>query len=362
MRESRTHGTDSYTVSATVLAPFLRLCEEAGERTAVKAYRLAEEILQTRGISMASIEADSTQRLPWSVVLELYHAFVDLLDNPAAALLAGARAKPGDFQLLEYLCRSCNTIGEAIEHLGRYLPLVIEMDYELHMEGDRAETILRFPFELNVPSGWYEFMSAYLANMSMIYVVPLDTVPVREVRFTHAPPQYAQQFATIFPAPVRFNAEHDGAVFDASFMRHPLRTADPILHDILQRAADVELGLIPRLNAFITRVRVAVQEHLHQGARLESVAASLTVSPATLRRRLREYGTTFTNLLDDVRREHARRYLGEPERNIAEIAYQLGFAHPPAFHRACKRWFQQSPSEFRDSLAPHPVSRLWRQR
>lgn len=362
MRDTKASNTGNYTVSATVLAPFLRLCEEAGKQTAFRAYRLSEEALQSRGISMASIEADSSQRLPWSLVLELYQAFVDLLDNPAAALLAGARAKPGDFQLLEYLCRSCNTVGEAVDHIGRYLPLVIEGDYELHIEGDRAETRLRFPFELNVPSGWYEFMSAYLANMAINYIEPLDDVPVREILFTHPAPEYAAEFEALFAAPVRFDAEYNGALFKASFMRHPLRTADPILHDILLRVADAELKLIPRLNAFITRVRATVQEQLDRGASLETVAASLTVSPATLRRRLREHGTTFTNLLDDVRREHARRYLREPDRNIAEIAYQLGFAHPPAFHRACKRWFQQSPSEFREALAPHPVSRLWRHR
>jgi AraC-like DNA-binding protein len=126
--------------------------------------------------------------------------------------------------------------------------------------------------------------------------------------------------------------------------------------------ADAELELLPRLNAFTSRVRGAVQQHLAQGATLEKVASQLNLSSGTLRRRLREHGITYTNLVDDVRREQARRWLRQPEQNIAEIAYKLGFSHPPAFHRACKRWFQQSPSEYRDEAVRNPVSRLWRHR
>ena len=65
-------------------------------------------------------------------------------------------------------------------------------------------------------------------------------------------------------------------------------------------------------------------------------------------------------LLQEVRRDHAKTLLQDPELNISEVAYQLGFSHPPALHRAFKRWFGLSPTEYRDGLRRHPASRFWR--
>jgi AraC-like DNA-binding protein len=74
------------------------------------------------------------------------------------------------------------------------------------------------------------------------------------------------------------------------------------------------------------------------------------VSVATLRRRLEEEGTTFTGLVDEVRRDLAERHLSDPHRTISEVAFMLGFAHAPAFHKAFRRWTGATPSERRARL------------
>ena len=83
---------------------------------------------------------------------------------------------------------------------------------------------------------------------------------------------------------------------------------------------------------------------------MESVSAALGVSVATLRRRLEEEGTTFTLLVDEVRRDLAERHLSDPHRTISEVAFMLGFSHAPAFHKAFRRWTGATPSERRARL------------
>ncbi|HEX3770273.1 MAG TPA: helix-turn-helix transcriptional regulator, partial [Polyangiaceae bacterium] len=96
------------------------------------------------------------------------------------------------------------------------------------------------------------------------------------------------------------------------------------------------------------RAREAITSRLGTGEMcMESVAAALAMSVPTLRRRLEDEGTTFTDLVDDVRRDLAERYLREPQRSISEIAMLLGFAHAPAFHKAFRRWKGITPSEHR---------------
>ena len=67
----------------------------------------------------------------------------------------------------------------------------------------------------------------------------------------------------------------------------------------------------------------------------------------TLQRRLEDEGTGFRTVLDDHRNRLAHAYLGQRNLSVAEVAYLLGFASTPAFHRAFKRWAGQTPAEFR---------------
>jgi AraC-like DNA-binding protein len=76
----------------------------------------------------------------------------------------------------------------------------------------------------------------------------------------------------------------------------------------------------------------------------------LGTSQRSLHRRLSEEGTTFNDLLDEVRREFSQRYLARPRLAVAEVAYLVGFNDPSAFFKAFRRWTGVTPSQYRLSL------------
>jgi AraC-like DNA-binding protein len=169
-------------------------------------------------------------------------------------------------------------------------------------------------------------------------------------------------FEQVFGVPVRFGAEHNAIVFPISMLAHPLRGADPVLHAVLRRLADHELSLLENLSAFPNKVRAAIEAELEHGAALEQVAARMHLSAGGLRSRLRQHGATYSDLLDAVRKDHARRALRDTQLGISELAHRLGFAHPPAFNRAFKRWFGVTPNMYREVKSEHPAARFWRPR
>jgi AraC-like DNA-binding protein len=71
------------------------------------------------------------------------------------------------------------------------------------------------------------------------------------------------------------------------------------------------------------------------------------MSGRTLTRRLEDEGTTFKDLLDDLRKSLSLRYVGSTDLGLSEIAFLLGFSQSAAFHRAFKRWTAQTPLEYR---------------
>jgi AraC-like DNA-binding protein len=62
---------------------------------------------------------------------------------------------------------------------------------------------------------------------------------------------------------------------------------------------------------------------------------------------LKREGTTFQQLKDEARCEAAKLWLDRPELSINEVALQMGFTDPSAFHRSFKKWTGQTPGQFR---------------
>jgi AraC-like DNA-binding protein len=83
---------------------------------------------------------------------------------------------------------------------------------------------------------------------------------------------------------------------------------------------------------------------------VDVLAAKMGLTPWTLQRQLAEEGSGFRQLLDTTRQQLAWDYLKETDSSLAEIAWLLGFANPPAFHKAYQRWHGISPGEHRKIL------------
>jgi AraC-like DNA-binding protein len=76
---------------------------------------------------------------------------------------------------------------------------------------------------------------------------------------------------------------------------------------------------------------------------VERVAAAGDFSVRTLQRRLREEGTTFLRLLEEVRQEIALAGLSAGRASASELAASLGYGQPSSFSRAVRRWTGSSP-------------------
>ena len=79
----------------------------------------------------------------------------------------------------------------------------------------------------------------------------------------------------------------------------------------------------------------------------KSVAKELGLSERTMARRLADAGTSFRQIIEEVRRELAKRYMVEPDVRPSQIARLLGYSEPSAFTHAFRRWTGRSPSQFR---------------
>jgi AraC-like DNA-binding protein len=134
-------------------------------------------------------------------------------------------------------------------------------------------------------------------------------------------------------------------VLAGELLDRPVPTADPGLSRIVTAHAEQLLAaLAPAADMLTARVRRQLAEGMANGPMtLTQVARRLHLSERSLQRRLEAEGTRFAQLVDEVRRELALRYIADERLALGEVAYLLGFAEPSPFHRAFKRWTGTTP-------------------
>ena len=122
------------------------------------------------------------------------------------------------------------------------------------------------------------------------------------------------------------------------------------LNDALSQCEKLERLQGKRTDDIAERVRHELVRQVDGYPDFEAVAERLHMSPRTLRRRLRDQGVGYMDLLNMARRRDALSLLNRPVLEVAQIAQMLGYADPANFTRAFRQWTGLTPSAWRARL------------
>lgn len=170
---------------------------------------------------------------------------------------------------------------------------------------------------------------------------------------TYPKPAHAARYRQLFGCPVHFGRAFNQARIERRWLSAPIATHCKV------RAAQMsaELDQRAQTNAKPPRPTVTVEELVLRSGRaplsIEEVANALQLSVRTLRRRLREDGTSFRALRSRLRMEAAQRLLSEQGMTVAAVAQRLGFSDTQAFRRAFKQSVGQVPGRIRRVATPY---------
>lgn len=126
-----------------------------------------------------------------------------------------------------------------------------------------------------------------------------------------------------------------------------------ILTPVLERSLDEQ-----RRRSTAEMVKWILKRSLSGGPLdIQAVASELSMSDRTLQRRLTDERTTFKQLLTQARHEQAREYLADPQLDIKEVAFLVGYEDQNSFYRAFRLWEGDTPAHWRSEyLRTHPSS------
>lgn len=152
------------------------------------------------------------------------------------------------------------------------------------------------------------------------------------VMFSHgAPPDLSSHRRVLGVAPT-FDAEFDGVAVRTIDLSRPLESADVEAARVFEHLLSEQVAQNP--TTVTEGVRQLVTAMLPSGLVSEiAVAARFNINKRTLHRQLAAEDTTFSAVVEDVRRGLLDRYVQDGRRSLTEIAGLLGYSSLSAFSR-----------------------------
>ncbi|MEO6698325.1 MAG: AraC family transcriptional regulator [Paraperlucidibaca sp.] len=269
-------------------------------------------------------------------------------------LAADSRSKPGTFSMMAHAVINCANLEQAIRRSSAFYGLFETPTVaDLVVTQNQGHLTLTLRRDELVGDTIFELMT-FVSVRFWSWLVGQRLSPL-VIEFAFDAPASAPEFAALFRCPVIYGADHNVIRFPASWLSLPLAQTPLSLSRFLKDSLAQIIAGRSRPMGLAEQVRNRLSsDYGHEFPDLPELCATLSMTPQTLRRRLKEESTSYQAIKDQLREEAARFYLAKPALSIDEIALMMGFSEASAFHRAFKKWTGQTPSSCRRHLLGLP--------
>ena len=174
---------------------------------------------------------------------------------------------------------------------------------------------------------------------------------IQQVVMARPAPEQTQEHQNYLKAPIRWNGTRYEIHLGKEYMLRPSIHASAVLAEQHERMWEMYCDKV-HARSVTSHIKSQLRECLEEGeVTMERVAGSLHMGVRSLQRILSQEGTSYHELLSEVRKEQAEHYLKHSSLSITHIAQNLGYTDSGNFCRAFKRWFDCSPHSYRRACA-----------
>lgn len=268
----------------------------------------------------------------------------------------GLLAKPlplGTYNAVTTYAFHSQTLGQALK---RYVQFYNLFGNSLHgtLETDAGRVDIRVTRDTNQPIRNNSIIEYSLLCMHrFISWLANERIVLMQIVLDYPPPSHSEELKQLFfNTPILFNQKFSGIQFDSRYLQHPIVQNQYSLREYQQHAP---AGLYLSLHAS-GHMTLQVQNLLRQGFNkmeswgLADIATQLELNSQTLSRYLKQEGTSFNSIKNQIKRDIAIHYLDQSELSVDKIAYKVGYSEASVFIRAFKKWTGFTPLKFREKL------------
>lgn len=304
------------------------------------------DLLNRVGLNYSQLRNPNTY-VAYSKVADLLELAAEACNEPLFGLRLADRQTSSVLGDLPLTVSQLPSLGDALSQ--------IDKDLYLHARGAHLSQLqlgesVVIEVEIDIPSsrGILQLMQMSVGHVANFIGETLD-LPSPNFPLLlrqNAPPPGSSALDGDTLARVAFSTRYNGVRLPASWLQRKPRFDEAALRAHFQEYLKVLQRRYP--DNLHDQVRDIIGRILPSGeCSLERVAAALDLHQRVLQMRLKQSGSSFTELLKDSRREIAEQHLRHRTMGITDLALQLGYADVSVFSRNFKQWTGLSPSQWR---------------
>lgn len=302
------------------------------------------------GVSATNLN-DGDGLMPLSTAEDLLTLVSRHLKEPLLGLHLAHNIQPANWGVLGYVFQASTTVADILDVLVRFNGLLSNIG--------KTEVVF-LPGTVEVRWGMSVGGSAFrhhatdyvlAAAINVMRLLVAEPIVLRAVYLPHKRPESSQQirkYFSVFQCPVHFEHEYAAIVLPLEALKINLRHGDATIKELMEHHAHQLMRQRKDDSHIADEVkRLVAALILERNASRDMVAKQLGLSGRSLHRKLQQSGSSYQEILDEVRFEMACQQLTSGNDSLATIAARLDFNS----HQAFLRWFRTrsgvTPGEYR---------------
>ena len=303
-------------------------------------------LLQQAGISPDLLQSDKAR-----VSVTQYAQLWIVLANTMNDEFFGMDSHPmrrGSYTLLSKSVLSAENLGKALQHILQFLNLLLDdFNSTCFVQENYAYIVIQ---DRQHPKRMFSYATYLMLVHGLMCWLSGQRIILNSIQLKCNAPTDDSDYKIRFCDDIQYNTDENYIQFDANYLNIAIKQDKKSWYQFIQHTPYNLLVRFKNPNALSHQIRkYFLQTSCTKWPELTELAPQFHISEATMQRRLKQEGTNFQQLKNDIRRDLAISLLGQNTLSLQAISEQLNFQDTSAFHRAFKKWTGLSPGTYRQS-------------
>ncbi len=333
------------TISTNIACAFMEACIEQGADRE-EMLRLLPDGAHT----MLTARHDMyIPRLPARLLLDILQKGAELANKPHIGLICGQQMRQSSMGLLGPTLLLCKNFMQAVSLRKRYQGLHQDICVtRTRLEHDLTFTKMDVYEEFVSHKAIHSFIETNMVlHASFTYWMTwLHNIKCVGIHFVHEQPEYIEEYRKIFDCDIKFGQKENAIILNSKAMYITLPQYNEKKLSKNCRLLDAQMELVRQAvtikHQAIMFLKIYGNDLIFN---LDDLAREMGMSGRTLRRKLLEEGSSYSEVLAEARKQICVNMI-ERGLSFVQISRRLGFRQQSSFNRAFKAWFGQSPKSY----------------